>query len=723
MLTLLLKTRINHAYRMSNPIIFCGKSFQILLSMFRNLFVFLIWSLMCPFTTAEQVNKNFVNQLDLQYTHDWASTKFLGIERTPKRIFDGNTVPFSFHYDGKDSQNFLGNWIRSTSMSKSTCGRTTYSLVFMDPETKLQIECVGIEYDNYPTLEYIVSLKNLGTSVTPVIEDLLAADIQLQRESSGEFILHHHWGDGLREAWMPIEETLGNNTVKNFVSVGGRPTNIRWPYYNIELPGNKGVIFVLGWHGQWSTRFSRNDKNVLRIQGGQEKTHFVLLPGEEARTPRVVLQFWSGDRTNSQNIWRRWMIEYNLPKIKRKQIAPMWFGCSWPYTWTAARATETNQKEFIQGYINSRLPIDGWWIDAGWYYCPQNAWEDYRETGTWEVDKRRFPNGLLPISNLAHRHGIKMMLWFDPQRVWKDSWLWKTHPEWLLEAPYQETDAQGPGFLGVKLLNLGNPDARKWLTEHVDLLMKENAIDIYRHDHNTDLLNYWRLNDSVDRQGITEMRDIEGNLTFWKELLQLDPNRLIDTCSSGGRRLDLESLRLAVPFWRSDIAYEPVLMQGQSYGLSFWVPYHGLGVDSPDKYRFRSQMFVSSQSNWDVRSKHLDVNSIKELVDEWKQIAHLYLKDYYPLTPYSIETTKWMAWQYNDPQTGEGVVQAFRREDCPDSSVQFKLRGIDENLQYRLYDFDQHKTLIVSGSELLKKGLVITIPIKPGAAMIKYVRL
>ena len=52
----------------------------------------------------------------------------------------------------------------------------------------------------------------------------------------------------------------------------------------------------------------------MRVAAGQELTKFRLLPGEEVRTPLVVLQFWKGDRIHSQNVWRRWMIAHNLPR-------------------------------------------------------------------------------------------------------------------------------------------------------------------------------------------------------------------------------------------------------------------------------------------------------------------------------------------------------------------------------------------------------------------------
>ena len=53
---------------------------------------------------------------------------------------------------------------------------------------------------------------------------------------------------------------------------------------------------------------------------------------------------------------------------------------------------------------------------------------------------------------------MKLVLWFEPERVYKGSWVWENHPDWCLK-----WDDNQP----IRLLNLGHPDARKWLTDHI----------------------------------------------------------------------------------------------------------------------------------------------------------------------------------------------------------------------------------------------------------------
>ena len=74
---------------------------------------------------------------------------------------------------------------------------------------------------------------------------------------------------------------------------------------------------------------------------------------------------------------------------------------------------------------------------------------------------------------------------------------------------------------------------------------------------------------------------------------------------------------------------------------------------------------------------------------ECRRIAPLMLEgDYYPLTPYSRELNRWIAWQFNRPEQGDGVIQAFRRPQCAEEAARYILRGLDPQLRYAVTDLD-----------------------------------
>ena len=200
-------------------------------------------------------------------------------------------------------------------------------------------------------------------------------------------------------------------------------------YFNLEVPTGSGVIVAVGWPGQWASSWIRDEAVGLRVRAGQELTHLKLLPGEEIRTPLMVLQFWTQDWIRAQNVWRRWMLAHNVPKPGGKVPQPELFGCSSHLFDEMQDANEENQKACIDRYLEEGIKIGHWWMDAGWYPFGNVGWP---KTGTWEVDTKRFPRGLRAISDYAHSKGVKTIVWFEPERVHPDTWLTKNHPEWIL---------------------------------------------------------------------------------------------------------------------------------------------------------------------------------------------------------------------------------------------------------------------------------------------------
>jgi len=613
---------------------------------------------------------------------------------------------FSFTYDGEPSSELLKTWNVERSSEKLDDARTEWSIVYTDPKTGLVVRCAAIEYHDFPTVEWTLYFKNPGTSPTPILENIQALDVRFARGHYGEFLLHHAVGSPCAvNDYEPLATPLLPTTEKRISAAGGRPTNSDLCYFNLEVPTGSGVIVAVGWPGQWSSLWTRDEDVGLRVRAGQELTHLKLLPGEEIRTPLMALQFWTKNWIHAQNVWRRWMLAHNVPRPGGKLPEPELFGCSSHLYGEMVEANEENQKMCIDRYLAEGIQIGHWWMDAGWYPCEGVGWP---KTGTWEVDLKRFPRGLRAISDYAHAKGIKTIVWFEPERVHPDTWLTNNHPEWVL------------GGSSGGLLNLGNPEARQWLTDHVDRLLTEQGIDLYRQDFNMDPLGHWRGADPPDRQGITEIRHVEGYLAYWDELLKRHPGMFIDTCASGGRRNDLETLRRAIPLWRTDWRCEPIGTQSCTYGISLWIPLSGTGAADVDAYVFRSNMVPFTNCLFDVRNKNLDYDLLRRLTAQWREIADCYFGDFYPLTEYSTRKDSWMAWQFNRPETGRGFVQAFRRDTCIFEVGRLRLHGLDPDAQYEICDQDTEKRQQISGHELTARGLLVTIPEQPSAVVLTY---
>jgi len=620
-------------------------------------------------------------------------------------------LPFSFTYGGRASGELLPTWSHSVEEAPLDEQRTQRTHTWRDPETGLVVRCAAIEYADFPVIEWTVHFGNTGAADTPILEDVQALDTTISRWSwpdfePAEFFLHHFTGSPCTARdFEPHVTRLGKGVSWRKTAARGRPTSEDMCYFNLEWP-MEGMIVGLGWPGQWAAEFARDDGTAVRLRAGQELTHLTLRPGETARTPLVAMLFYGGDWLTGQNIWRRWMVAHNIPRPGGKPLAPQWHGNSSLWFAEMTQATDAGQIGFIDRYLDNGLKIDYWWMDAGWYRC--NGWPN---TGTWEVDTGRFPNGLRAVTDHAHARGVRCIVWFEPERVTPGTWLYENHPEWLL----------GPDG-GQKLLNLGTPEARQWLTDHVDRLLVEQGIDLYRQDFNMDPLDYWRANDAEDRQGITEMRHVEGYLAHFDELRRRHPDMLLDTCASGGRRDDLETLRRAVPLHRSDYLFEPVSQQCHTYGLALWVPYFAIGTFTEDPYVFRSMLCPAITTGWDMRREDVDFDRIRALMEDWRTVAPYMLGDYYPLTPYSADPGNWMAWQFHREDLGGGIVQAFRRVDSVYEVARFRLLGLSAESRYEVRDVDTNEVATQTGRELMDTGVPVRIDRRPGAVILAYHR-
>lgn len=620
---------------------------------------------------------------------------------------DGAAPCFSFTYGGKPSGELLRVWGMTRPVRALDASRTEYTLTSTEPGGGLSVRCVAVTYKDYPVVEWTPHFTNTDAADTAPVSDINAIDVVLP-VPPGDVTLHSHTGDICApESYQPRAEVLQPGAERTIANTGGRPTQTEFPYFNIQWDGG-GVICVISWAGQWHASFARGNDNTLRIRAGQEQARFVLHPGETVRAPMMVLQFYQGDRVRSQNIWRRWMLAHNVPRPDGKPLAPQSSLCNGNY-YPNLMTVASQELAFIKRHVEADVPFTIWWQDAGWYPCDGVGWP---KVGTWEVDPGRFPNGIRELSDYVHAQGRKSMVWFEPERVHAGTWLTDNHPEWVL------------GGKDGGLLNLGEPACREWLTEHIDQILTGQHIDYYRQDFNMDPLKFWRENDTADRQGITEIRHIEGYYAYWDELRRRHPDLLIDSCASGGRRNDLETMRRAVPLLRSDWYAGEAGMQCLTYGLSAWLPYHGNGfIYNKDAYWIRSAMAAEmSYGPGTGGVEHTDFAELRRLTAEHLQVAPCFLGDFYPLTPYTLAEDVWMAWQFDLPERGTGVVQVFRRRESPYESASFPLQALDASAQYRVRNLDEPEARTVDGAALLK-GLAATAPKKATALTLTYERL
>jgi alpha-galactosidase len=624
----------------------------------------------------------------------------------------GKTPPFSFLYGGRPAASFLTKWNVTEEPPIVTDEKVIRTTAFADPSTGLIVRSVCTVYKDYPAVEWVLNFKNTSRANTPFIDEIQAVDAELPFAGKGDAVLHRAAGsDDKPTDFMPIDEPLLPGREISFGVQEGRSSGRgALPFFNVELPGG-GVVAGLGWTGLWQASVARNAAGTARLKAGMKRTHFVLLPGEEVRSPSIALIFWAGeDRFAGHNAFRRFVLKHHTPQKDGRPVvmplassagnggpAPCNENSCTSERWSVATAYR---------YAQFGLAPEVWWIDAGWFDGSQASW--WEGVGNWTVNRANFPNGLRPVSDAARQLGMGFCVWFEPERVFKGTRLDREHPEWLIRKPGADS----------ALLNLGLPAARKWMTDYISDTIEREGITVYRQDFNFDPQEYWRGADSPDRIGISEIKHIEGLYAFWDELLKRHPGLLIDNCSGGGRRLDLETISRSVPLWRSDYPFTE-FTQSQTYGIHLFLPCNGTGNITPETYNFRSTISSALIVNWNL-SGAFPVRRAQNLLAEYKRLRPYFYGDFYPLTGYSDRDSDWLAYQFDRPETQDGMALAFRRSQCETPTCAVKLRGLNPDLSYEIFFEDYGIKIVKTGASLLKEGLELKIPEAAGSLLITY---
>jgi len=664
----------------------------------------------------------------LNYQVTYAQHEKSDISQWVENNFAKNKIPpFSFVYGGKNSDTFIKSW-QYKAEKKTTINPDVEESVYTysDTQSGLVVKCFVTCFHDFQAVEWLLRFYNTSVRNTPLIEKAAVINHSFTSVTEGPFILHHARGSNAgKNDFQPLRTDLkiGENIYLT-PSGGGRSSDYSaFPFFNIEMPDQKGIMVAVGWTGKWYADVSQISSKKVTLKSGMEKMQLGLYPKEEIRSPRICLLFWEGeDRMTGHNQFRQFILKHHSRKINGSFAEyPLsgHFMNSDPFPCGGfACLTEDYTITLVKRLQYFHILPEALWIDAGWYTgCTWNNEKgDWNENvGNWTADKERFPNGLRPVADAIHAAGAKFLVWFEPERARPGTQFDREHPEWLLRLPGKEEF----------LFNLGDDSARLWLTDYMTDFLEREGIDYYRQDFNLNPMKYWEANDKPGRKGISEIKHIQGLYAFWDSLLVRFPNLLIDNCSSGGRRIDLETTSRSAPLWRTDYTIgEPNGYQCHTYALNFYLPIHGTGIYRTDNYTFLSGLGAAAITGWGMTGKSESVPEMQKCLSDFKELRSYFYGDYYPLTESKnyLQDNIWLAYQLNRPGNKDGIVIAFRRGECLQESIRVKLRGLDKEAVYELF-YDNYKINVrKTGSELME-GLDICITVKPGSLLIRYKKI
>ncbi|QAY71873.1 alpha-galactosidase [Xylanimonas protaetiae] len=322
-------------------------------------------------------------------------------------------------------------------------------------------------------------------------------------------------------------------------SRGGKPG---LEHTTLVLAGERGFGFRSGrvwathlaWSGNQTLGAERTPADTRRLVASE-----MLVPGEvvlgrddEYATPWQYGSWGDGLDELAARFHRHLRASAGAPRSPRPVILNTWEAVYFEHDpATLVALAERGAAAGVERFV----------VDDGWFVGRR---DDTTSLGDWTIDPERWPAGLAPLADRVRELGMDFGLWFEPEMVNLDSDLAREHPDWLFDAGH------GAGLPSryQHVLDLGHPEAESYVLEAMSALVKELGIAYIKWDHNRYLLDAGHS--PSGRPGFREQT--LAAYRIMDELHRRHPGLEIESCASGGGRIDLGVLARTQRVWPSD---------------------------------------------------------------------------------------------------------------------------------------------------------------------------
>ena len=290
----------------------------------------------------------------------------------------------------------------------------------------------------------------------------------------------------------------------------------------------------VGWSGNHVHQVERVAEGRQVLAGGELLLpgEGRLAPGEEYATPWLYGFYGRGLDALAAQSHRMMRARSQHPRSARPVTLNVW----------EAVYFQQNEKDLIElADAAAAVGVERFVLDDGWFGARR---DDRTGLGDWTVSCDVWPQGLHPLVDHVRALGMQFGLWVEPEMVNPDSDLARAHPEWIMSAR-SEWPLTGRH---QQVLDLANPDCYAHIRDALLALLDEYDIAYLKWDHNRDLVEAGT--------GPHRTAGVHGQTAaFYRlvdDLKQSHPGLEIESCSSGGGRVDLGVLERTDRIWGSD---------------------------------------------------------------------------------------------------------------------------------------------------------------------------
>jgi len=400
------------------------------------------------------------------------------------------------------------------------------------------------------------TLTNRGT--TPLNVQRFISGNYLLPENAGEFRVAH--GSWAREFdFQPVSLTQGGLVIES-------RRNRSHDHYPAILAGtsstsqNSGMAYAahLGWSGSHRIAAERMEDGRLRLSVGEYlyPGEVILAPGETLTAPPAYAtcssEGYAGCARAFQAYARSSIIRWPGGQMKPRPVLLN--------SWEGNYFDLDERRLMREADAAAELGVERFVLDDGWFGSRR---DDTKGLGDWFAALAIFPNGLRPLSDHVHAHGMQFGLWYEPEMANPNSDLYRQHPDWTLHV-------RGRPMLTSRqqiVIDISRKDVSDYLFAAISKQVTDWRIDYIKWDFNRELI------EAADAQGRAAYRkQVLALYALWDRLHEAHPELEIESCASGGGRADWGALAHTQRIWLSDNTSAPSRLRIQNAGWHFVPP-------------------------------------------------------------------------------------------------------------------------------------------------------
>lgn len=548
----------------------------------------------------------------------------------------------------------------------------------------------------------VYALNAKINSNNPIIMEWLSAPVIEAPQTSNEMLDYGgHWGSEFRSQTTPW--VTGVHLRESRV---GTTSHAHFPGLMIPTAGSsENLGSCYGFHYGWS---GGHRMIAEQLQDGRKQIQFgntensELNPLTSFETAKLYISHSGAGLGGVGRIFRDF-VSNSIVDLPIGSIRPVHYNC-WEAVYFDHNIEELKEIATLAADIGAERFV----LDDGWFKGRNSATSSL---GDWYVDEHKYPDGMHPLVKHIHSNGMTFGLWFEPEMVSPDSDLFRSHPEWIL-GDISQTLGRAQYVLDISI-----NEVQEYLFERIDSILNEYPIEYIKWDHNR-VLPY---PDASQTRALYSLLD---------RIRESHSGLEIETCSSGGGRIDYGILEHTQRVWLSDSndALERLRIQHEAL---LWLPIHVTGSHVGPKVchtsgrelpmSFRAWVSAQRHMGFEMDPKELsseDKVILKSVTQWWKKNREWMMSANILRLP-CIDKTVIAEIQVN--LQGDHFVVFAGQSSASElsSSVPLVLAGLDSKSMYNISVHNKkeikslgksdeglmNRNLMLSGQFLMTKGL------------------